>query len=173
MWKVAQYNLAIPIPNAIAGQVVSVIQFSAPLLFGLLLFDTILAAGYNRRVLSGLNEIRLSLLRIVAFSILFATVDPLISFGVYFCGWHSVLGLAHLRDQFQFSNIELALNLLPISFMAIALFAVGFAVSSTVNLVGPAIVQTLFIGLSAVAVPHLLLHVITDSLRLGFQEVGP
>lgn len=158
---------------SIAGQVVGVIQFFAPLLFGLLLLDTILTSGYQRRALSGLNKNSLSLLRIVAFSILFATVDPLISFGVYFCGWHSVLGLAHLRDQFQFSNAELALNLMPISLLAIALFAVGFVVSSSVNLVAPAIVQTLFIGLSAVAVPHLLLHVITDSLRLSLREVGP
>ncbi len=155
--------------SLIAYQVVNAIQICGPVLFGLLVFDVVTANSLNQQTFLGLNQKQLHRIRVLAFAVLFATVDPLISFGVYFCGWHSVCGLAHLRDQFQYSNRELALNLLPISLLAIALFAGGFAVSTSVNLVAPALVQTIFIGLSAVAVPHLLLHIITDSIGMNVQ----
>jgi Brp/Blh family beta-carotene 15,15'-monooxygenase len=155
--------------SSIAGQVVSVISICSPVLFALLAFDIVSAGGLSQRAVAGLSQKQLHRFRVVAFAILFASADPLISFGVYFCGWHSVCGLAHLRDQFQYSNRELALNLMPISLLAIAIFGVGFAVSSSVNLLAPALVQTVFIGLSAVAVPHLLLHIITDSIGMNVQ----
>ncbi len=145
------------------------IQTCAPVLFGLLVFDAISADSLTQQTFMGLSQKNLHLIRLLAFAILFATADPLISFGVYFCGWHSVCGLAHLREQFQYTNRELALNLLPISLLAIAVFAVGFAVSFSVNLLAPALVQTVFIGLSAVAVPHLLLHIVTDTVGMNVQ----
>ena len=156
----------------VADQVVNAIQFSAPTLFALLVVDLVFSERTGQSTFIGLQKKALHRLRIGAFALLFATAHPLISFGVYFCTWHSVIGLVHLREQFRFSNFELALKLLPISLLAIALFFAGFVVSSSVNLFAPAIVQTIFIGLSAVAVPHLLLHVVSDSLRLNVQGVG-
>ena len=153
----------------VAEQVVSVIQICSPIALGLLIFDLISAGGIASQPTFALSPKYLHRIRVFAFAVLFATVDPLVSFGVYFCGWHSIRGLAHLRDQFQLTNRDLAWNLLPISSVAIALFAVGFLVSSSVNLIAPALVQTVFIGLSAVAVPHLLLHIVTDSIGTKVQ----
>lgn len=103
-------------------------------------------------------------LRILAFAFLFAFVHPLISFGIYFCGWHSIRGLVHLREEFGGKLGQFTWSLLPISAAAIVLFILGFGLSFAWNELSPAIIQTLFIGLSAVAIPHLLLHVVSDSL---------
>lgn len=156
----------------VAGQVVSLIKLATPLLFALLVFDRITVARSSRPNHPQHTSIILDHIRIAGFAILFATASPLISFGVYFCLWHSIIGLRHLRDQFQLSSADLAVKLLPLTLLAIALFVAGFAISSSVNLFAPAIIQTIFIGLSAVAVPHLLLHVISDSLRLDFEGVA-
>lgn len=105
-------------------------------------------------------------IRVLAFAILFANANPLISFGIYFCGWHSVRGLVHLRQEFAGPLGRFVLALLPISTISLLLFVAGFAVVLTNQSLNPAILQTIFIGLSAVAIPHLILHVYCDR-RLG------
>lgn len=166
-------DMILPAGDVSVGiRVVNTILVCSPLFMALLLFDTVFSVRSTQTSFGGMTHRDLHRIRVLAFAVLFATVDPLISFGVYFCGWHSIIGLVHLRDQFRFSNLELALKLLPLSLLAIALFVAGFGVSSSVNLFAPAIVQTIFIGLSAVAIPHLLLHVISDSFSLSVQRVG-
>lgn len=158
--------------STVADQVVKAIQYFAPALIALVAVDTVFSARPAQSTFVGFHQKDLHRLRVGAFAIFFAVAHPLISFGVYFCAWHSVIGLNHLREQFRLSNLELARKLLPISLLAIALFSVGFILSSSANLFAPAIVQTIFIGLSAVAVPHLLLHVISDSLKLSVLGAG-
>jgi Brp/Blh family beta-carotene 15,15'-monooxygenase len=63
-------------------------------------------------------------------AVLFASVSPLIGFLVYFCGWHSARGL-------------------------IAVLGWGWFESAYPT---EALIRTTFVGLSAVAIPHLLLH---------------
>jgi beta-carotene 15,15'-dioxygenase len=108
--------------------------------------------GLRRRVLLADNALVASLV------VLFIVASPLVSFPVYFCGWHSARGLQRLRRELGESWSELARSLAPMTAGAIAL--VGLA--AWVVLGGPgwngALIRATFVGLSAVAVPHLLLH---------------
>ncbi|MBM98003.1 MAG: hypothetical protein CMJ77_02675 [Planctomycetaceae bacterium] len=150
----------------IAQQVVADIQFIAPAMLILLAYDAICRREPAEKLSIGSINIPFHQLRIATFALLFATASPLISFGVYFCCWHSIIGLANLRRQFSLTTTELATKLFPISSAAIVLFLIGFAISRIENPFTPAMLQTMFIGLSALAVPHLLLHVISDIHRL-------
>ena len=90
--------------------------------------------------------------------VLFAVASPLVSFPAYFCGWHSARGLRRLRRELGESWPELAASLAPLTVGAIAL--VGLAAWLVLGGAGwnETLVRATFIGLSAVAVPHLLLH---------------
>ena len=113
-----------------------------------------------------------------------AAIAPiLVSFTAYFCLWHSILGLSRLRSQEGLKGPEFVASILPLSLMAVAgVVAAGwfFRQSLGTSSLGasslgassldssslgasslgamPESLQTLFIGLSAIAVPHLLLH---------------
>ena len=108
--------------------------------------------GRRRRVLLADNTLVASLV------VLFAVVSPLVSFPVYFCGWHSARGLERLRRELGESWSELARSLAPLTVGAIAL--VGLAAWFVLGGAGlnGTLIRATFVGLSAVAVPHLLLH---------------
>lgn len=146
-----------------AGEVVALIQFAAPGLIALTLFDGLFYSTDSQQKWLGLSATWLHRFRSASFAILFATANPLVSFGFYFCAWHSIRGLIQLRQQFGGSMGRFGLSLLPITVAALVLFAIGFVLSPNFGQVTPAIIQTLFIGLSAVAIPHLLLHILVDS----------
>jgi len=89
---------------------------------------------------------------------LFIFTPILLSFGIYFCGWHSIRGLSKLARQQNLPVASFIVSLVPLSLGALALVAVGgWCLSSQMSL-DAKIVQTLFVGLSAIAVPHLILH---------------
>jgi len=108
--------------------------------------------GRRRRVLLVDNALVASLV------VLFAVASPLVSFPVYFCGWHSARGLERLRRELGESWAELAQSLAPLTAGAIAL--VGLAAWVVLGGTGwnGTLIRATFVGLSAVAVPHLLLH---------------
>ena len=108
--------------------------------------------GRRRRVLLADNALVASLV------VLFAVASPLVSFPVYFCGWHSARGLQRLRRELGESWSELAGSLAPLTVGAIAL--VGLAAWLVLGGTGwnGTFIRATFVGLSAVAVPHLLLH---------------
>ncbi len=91
----------------------------------------------------------------------------LVSFTVYFCLWHSMLGLSRLRSQEGLTRPHFLMAVLPLSALAVGGVAtLGFLVhfgdgGPAIHAI-PASIQTLFIGLSAIAVPHLLLHEWSD-----------
>lgn len=89
---------------------------------------------------------------------LFAVASPLVSFPVYFCAWHSARGLGRLRRELGESWPQLAMSLAPLTVGGIAL--VGLASAFVLGGSGwnETLIRATFIGLSAVAVPHLLLH---------------
>ena len=92
-----------------------------------------------------------------------ASAPILVSFTAYFCLWHSILGLSRLRSQEGLKVPQFVASILPLSLMAVAgVVAAGwfFRQSLGTSSLGtvPESLQTLFIGLSAIAVPHLLLH---------------
>ena len=93
-----------------------------------------------------------------------AAIAPiLVSFTTYFCLWHSILGLSRLRSQEGLTAPRFVASVLPLSVMAVSgVVAAGWFVRQSLGTssIGtmPQSLQTLFIGLSAIAVPHLLLH---------------
>ena len=97
-------------------------------------------------------------LRNTSFVVLFAVADVLISFGVYFCGWHSIRGLARLARDHGMNPLQLASATAPLSLVAIGLAGLGMWFWSSGQGVSEATSRTLFVALSAMAVPHLLLH---------------
>ena len=110
------------------------------------------STGRRRRVLLADNALVASLV------VLFAVTSPLVSFPVYFCGWHSARGLERLRRELGESWPELVRSLAPLTVGAIAL--VGLAAWLVLGGAGwnGTLIRATFVGLSAVAVPHLLLH---------------
>jgi Brp/Blh family beta-carotene 15,15'-monooxygenase len=99
-----------------------------------------------------------------------ATTPILVSFTAFFCLWHSILGLSRLRLQEGITGGAFLRSVLPLSFLAVF----GVAISgwwSIASTEGSSIdtvlasLKTLFIGLSAIAVPHLLLHEWSDLTR--------
>ncbi len=96
--------------------------------------------------------------RNISFGILFATTDVLISFGIYFCGWHSVRGLQRLAQDHDKSLQQLVWSVLPLSAAAVVLAGAGMWFWSSGQGMSDAVSRTLFLSLSAIAVPHLLLH---------------
>ena len=108
--------------------------------------------GQRRRVLLADNALVASLV------VLFAVASPLVSFPIYFCGWHSVRGLKRLRRELGESWPQFARSLAPLTVGAIAL--IGLAAWLVLGGAGwnGTLIRATFVGLSAVAVPHLLLH---------------
>lgn len=112
-----------------------------------------------------------------ATAVLAATTPILVSFTAFFCLWHSILGLSRLRTQEGITGVAFLRSVLPLSVLAVC----GVAISgwwfiaatkgSSIDTV-LASLQTLFIGLSAIAVPHLLLHEWSDSTGLKAPYQG-
>ncbi len=111
--------------------------------------------------------------RVLAFGLLFAVADPLLAFTVYFCGWHSVRGLRQLYRTSGQTTLGFLRDLLPISLAAISLFLLGFGFYSNQLSWWDSMIRVSFIGLSAVAIPHLLLHVVNTLTSPATAEPGP
>ncbi|MCS6864580.1 MAG: Brp/Blh family beta-carotene 15,15'-dioxygenase [Gemmataceae bacterium] len=102
-------------------------------------------------------------IRVMVFIVLFAVTPPLVSFALYFCGWHSGIELYRLSRQANPHNVWSGLArvvraAIPLASLAVVMIAVGGWVVARDRPLTPALVQTIFIGLSVVAVPHMLLH---------------
>jgi len=103
--------------------------------------------------------------RKVAFALLFAVLPTLASFTLYFCGWHSTRELAHLAKQSDPARPWRGLRLVflaaaPMAALAAAATAVFAAVLAGDREPEPVLVQAVFLCLSAVAVPHILLQAV-------------
>lgn len=124
----------------------------AAVAWGLELLAACDRTGRVRRVLLADNALVASLV------VLFAVANPLVSFPVYFCAWHSARGLKRLRIELGESWPELARSLAPLTVGAIAL--IGLAAWLVLGGAGwsGTLIRATFVGLSAVAMPHLLLH---------------
>lgn len=145
------------------SQLVSVILACLPVLLFLLAWDLI---RIGRQVSK--PTLIAHLIRLLSFAVMFGVCPVLLSFAVYFCGWHSIRGFAHLREQTGGSSRNLATQLAPTSIAAILFFVGGFLFYQSQLASSAAAIRTIFIGLSAVAIPHLLLHVAID--RSAFKS---
>lgn len=104
--------------------------------------------------------------------VLFASTPILFSFGLYFCGWHSIRGLAKLQKEHRMSSRELFYAVLPLSLGAIGMAGAATWFWSSGRELSAELSRSLFIGLSAIAVPHLLLHGVVGTLpRLEAEDM--
>lgn len=156
-----------PLQDSFAGSIVSCLRIAAPLFVVLLAGDFYRCCRHGTTLSSWLHAFRLG-----GFVLMFATCPVLLSFAVYFCGWHSIRGLIHLRKDFQGSDLKFLQSLFPMSLLAIGFFATGLFFLQSQLTLSDAAIRTMFIGLSAVAVPHLLLHVVSDSFEGRGSKVG-
>lgn len=110
-------------------------------------------------------------------AMLAATAPILLAFPIYFCAWHSIQGLLDLQRLERLSNVKFIASILPLSATAVIGIAfVGWCVSraddSLTASIIPTVLPTLFIGLAAIAVPHLLLHEMADRLSSSQPSRG-
>jgi len=154
--------LTITSPRGLGPEIERAVAFVAPCGWTMLavaalglcleILTAIIARGRKRRVL--LADAAL----VVSLAILFAVANPLVGFLVYFCGWHSARGLRRLRSELGETWPQLARSLAPMTLGAIALIAAA----AVAVLQGPSwndtLIRATFIGLSSVALPHLVLH---------------
>ena len=149
--------LSMIVPSSLsgsAGKIVTATQVLAGLMLPLALLGMLCSSRLRSQTSIQTN---------VLVSVLAAVMSPLISFGIYFCGWHSIRGLKRLQQEFDLNGKELAYFTAPLSLAAVLMCAGAAWVFTDANGVSEATTQALFVGLSAIAVPHLLLH----SLHLG------
>jgi Brp/Blh family beta-carotene 15,15'-monooxygenase len=126
------------------------------------------ATGRTRRVLVLDNSFTASM------TLLFATANPIVGFLVYFCGWHSIRGLSRLRRELGETWSQLVMSVAPMTITAIGLIAVAAVVVLRTPTLGDTLIRVTFVGLSAVAVPHVLLHgAISFVERLGDLCITP
>lgn len=100
----------------------------------------------------------------VATAVVAICLPILVSFAIYFCAWHSWQGLQRLRRSESLSVAQFIRYTAPLSVAAIiGVIAAAWWMQGTLptRALGDqtsASLQTVFIGLSAIAVPHLFLH---------------
>jgi Brp/Blh family beta-carotene 15,15'-monooxygenase len=103
------------------------------------------------------------------FICLFALAPIPVSFGIYFVGWHSLRGLAKLRREDDLSFRKWLIRIAPLSIAANVLVIVGAVWWGEGRSLSEELTRSLFIGLSAMAVPHLLLHTLMTSRPMASE----
>ena len=112
----------------------------------------IASEGRRRRVLL------LDTFMVASLVLLFAWANPVVGFLIYFCGWHSARGLRRLRRELGESWWQLAASLAPLTALAIGLVGCATCLVLRAPTWNDTLIRATFVGLSAVALPHLLLH---------------
>ena len=139
-----------------------------------LIFASIAIADYCsslRKSLATNSPIEPRLIRNLLLVALFAKTPILFSFGLYFCGWHSIRGLVRIKEEQGMSNTELFVAVLPLSLGAIGMAGIATWFWSSGRELSAELARSLFIGLSAIAVPHLFLHGVVGKLpRLKYDD---
>lgn len=93
------------------------------------------------------------------FLILMLAATPIpFAFCLFFCGWHSIRGLRQLMRDHRMTLNQLTIAALPMSLGAIGLCGLGAWFWSSGRELNSELTRTLFLGLSGMAVPHLVLH---------------
>ena len=81
-----------------------------------------------------------------------------VSFCLFFCGWHSIRGLNQLMADYHMTLRDLVWASSPMSLGAIGLCGLGMWFWQSGRELSTELTRTLFLGLSGMAVPHLVLH---------------
>ncbi len=112
----------------------------------------IASEGRRRRILL------LDTFMVASLVLLFAWANPVVGFLIYFCGWHSARGLRRLRRELGESWRQLVASLAPLTALAIGLVALTTCLVLRAPNWNDTLIRATFVGLSAVALPHLVLH---------------
>lgn len=113
----------------------------------------------------------------IALVALFAAAPPLVSFVVYFCFWHSgrhsLQTAATMHPTNPIAGIsQFARTAAPLTALTVvALLGAVAAFRATGRALDAAVVTTVFLGLSALTVPHVLLNGLVDR-TLGRHDVS-
>jgi Brp/Blh family beta-carotene 15,15'-monooxygenase len=162
--------LAWIIPGGEQDGVLAVLVLLRPLLF---IIVGLLAVHLVRLLIVG--EWQTSV-RLVLFAVALALLPVLVGFGLYFCGWHSTREMISLARRAEPGSLgvglikvlRLAAPSACLAVLATGLAAWWFAADRDLT---PVVVQAVFIGLSSVAIPHILLHAVAR--RLGADPFAP
>ncbi len=111
-------------------------------------------------------------LRVLVFAALFAVAPPLVSFTAYFCGWHSTTEFLRLARQAEPADprrglLRVVREAAPLAGLAVLFVIMGWWVWASHLPLTSGLVQTVFVGLSVVAVPHMLLHWMSERRGLN------
>jgi len=143
----------------------------------LVMLAVLAGAVWGWRILNALSQGRprqlAETLTQIGYAGLLVFAPVLVSFTVYFCARHSARELRHLAEQANPGDPAAGLRHVlrvaaPMSLGAVMLTLAGAWLWHDGTAAEPAVVRAVFLGLSAVAVPHILLHWLADS-----QQVGP
>ncbi len=160
--------LAWVIPGGEASAVLQAVGATTPLMWALAAFSVgrLPFLGWRTAV------------RKLVFAAVFALVPTLLSFAAYFCGWHSTRELSVLARQADPNHFSRGLRRVIVAAAPMA----GTAVAGTAAVawwfacgreLTPVLVQAVFLGLSAVAVPHILLQAVMKAKRVNpFDDRG-
>lgn len=113
----------------------------------------------------------------VATAAMAIAIPILLSFAIYFCGWHSWQGLQRMRREEGLSARSFIRAVVPLSVAAIlgvvatGWWMLGDAMHSLQDPTTAHALSTVFIGLSAIAVPHLFLHEINPKSTIDLQVI--
>jgi len=139
--------------------------------FGLLFFPSLaLWIGFLLRKKEWLTAVRL-----FAFLAVFVFVPVLISFVLYFCFWHSIRELSRLARYANPSDAwhglgKVLIRSAPLSISTLVVSIMWLVWVHPIYGLSTSLLQWTFIGLSMLAIPHLLLHEIAN--RLGINGLG-
>jgi Brp/Blh family beta-carotene 15,15'-monooxygenase len=137
-----------------------------PALFAVAGFAAVVwLVGVVASIRDGDRDGQLDALRLAVTAGMLAVAPVLVGFAVAFCGWHSLRELGRLAVRAEPLDPALGFRRVVVAAAPLALVAAGLAVagawySGGGREVGPVVVQAVFLGLSAVAVPHILLHAV-------------
>ena len=152
--------------DSVMARCVAVVAKSAIVMAPLCILDCLQRDTQARQTSKGVVELvaKSNSLRMLSLALLCIVASPLVSFTLYFCGWHSVRGLNELaRVQGEPATVMFQ-KLLPLTTTALGLVSIGAFFWSSAGAIESSLIRTVFIGLSAMAVPHLCLHVFDDAL---------
>ena len=105
----------------------------------------------------------LAALELLLLPLLFAALPPLLGFAVYFCAWHAPRHLLEWLDESDWK--VLAWSALPATAVTLAAMAGAAWWLSAAATLPAAAVRVLFVGLSALTVPHMLLDAMAPRRR--------
>jgi Brp/Blh family beta-carotene 15,15'-monooxygenase len=111
-------------------------------------------------------------LELISLAALFAVASPLVAFVTYFCLWHSFRHSLEVAADLDPAGPPQAARAFvrqawPMTLGAIGLGFIGYSFLTPIQAAPDAIVRVVFIGLSALTVPHIVFTVWAEKLRSG------